>query len=224
MKTLVLMRHGKISMEPALTKQNPFGKDIDNGLILKDEGIVEIFDIGLKLKDKTKLDAIYYSGALRTKETASIIRKCTKTKGFKKAEWLNENTDILEEVKNLNNKDNNICLVTHVKNIEDFVSSICSCEERDKYMQLTQKDGALTMRQAIIFRFDTDDWNDIENHLMCCYERVIGEKTPQRQMDAQKALKNINIFDLVEEQDSKAFYKKTGIGNHLFACVYAPKV
>lgn len=148
MKNIILVRHGIYTRED--------GRDPS----LSTEGIKQIFSLAKTLKELFEIDAIFYSPATRTRETALIIEDITNPKETFSADWLYEHDNSLDDLKRIDDSMNTICLITHSPNMDDIMGFLCIRRDFDSYANKKALNHGL-MGKAVILDFEIDRWSDL---------------------------------------------------------------
>lgn len=184
MKNIILMRHGIYfradGSDPSLSK----------------EGITEVFDLSRNLKELFELDAIYYSPATRTKETALIVNYVTGAKKMINAPWLYEHDNSIEDLRYLDEKASTVCLVTHSPNMDDIMGFLCNNREYQSYANRKSAHKHGLMGKAVTIEFHINDWLDLGRKHECRINYVSGKDIPSCYEEVKEKIYNLEIKHL----------------------------
>ena len=135
MKTIYLLRHAKSSWD------NPELDDFDRPLAKR--GMKSSNKIGKYLKkNKFIPDIVYYSTAIRAKQTWDWVNRIIKKKKniiYKDNLYMANSADFMNIVKKTNNKHKSLMIISHNPGIENFALELIKNKKNNKYKSISFK-------------------------------------------------------------------------------------
>lgn len=187
MKNIILMRHGRYVREE--------GGDPS----LSQDGIAEIFDLSRNLKAIYDIDAVYYSPATRTKETALIVTAVTGAKESISYPWLYEHDRCATNLREFEDSLNTVCIVTHSPNLDEIMNFLCKPKDFEAYVNRKTLTHYGLMGKAITMEFQIDGWSSLEYKIDYELNYIAGEIYPEEYKDIKQKIYGLEIKHL---QDS----------------------